>query len=383
MEKKLLVEGKSKNVYTTNINDLLLIEYKNTTSCFNKYRCDIEGKGKLLNCQNAWWMEKTKHIINNHYVMHSENELLVAKCKRIDVEVIVRGYYTGSITKEGEIEKYGLSKPSVEKNQKLNELIITPTTKDEFDLPLTEQDIYDKKLVTFDEWRYIKKIAKELFNFGSLIAKDKGLILVDTKYEFGFDSNGKIILIDEIHTSDSSRFWNSEMENFDKDHLRRFVTDNPDSEIPENIKMKVLDSYSKLYNILTDNIPLVVVIAGSISDKGFVEKINIHLKKHGIVCHNYFHSAHKEILKVLEIINKYNNMPFKIIFVTVAGLSNALGGIVASNTNKPVINCPNYNDNLDMFTNLNSSLMMPSKVPTGLIINPENLSLHIKNIFNL
>lgn len=378
----LIVEGKSKKVCQLD-DDFLKIEYKNDVSCFNKYRCQIEGKGEILNSQNAWWMKKTEHIIRNHYLAHYDNILFVKKCKRIDIEVIVRNYYTGSLTKEGELEKYGLVfEKQLKEGDKFPYPIITPTTKDEFDSPLKEHEIIDKKLATLEDWEIIKDTALKLFEFGSSIMEDKGLILVDTKYEFGWDKGGNLTLIDEIHTTDSSRYWDIlNKKSFDKDHLRRFVKENPDKEIPEEIKNKVLDSYHYIFDVLVNG--LVVIISGSISDQPFVEKINQQLINNKINYVNYYHSAHKETLKVLEIINKYNQREDKIVFVTVAGLSNALGGVVASNSHKPVINCPPFKDETNMFLNINSSLMMPSKVPSATILRPDNLALFIKNIFNL
>ena len=382
----LVVEGKSKKVYQIS-DKILRIEYKDDISCFNKYRCQVNGKGTILNSQNAWWMEKTKHIIPNHYIFHDDNQLFVKKCKRIDIEVVVRNYYTGSLTKEGEAQKYGIEIPEgLQKNDKFPTPIITPTTKDEFDLPLKEEEIFEKGLATPEEWEDIKRVALKLFNYGSTLMTEKGLILVDTKYEFGYDENKNMVLIDEIHTSDSSRFWIEEesgFKSFDKDHLRNFVRENPDKEIPESIKNRVLEAYRDLYKIINQSDDLVVVIAGSKSDTEFVEKINSQLKLHNIDYVNYYHSAHKETLKVLEIINKYNARKEKTVFVTVAGLSNALGGVVASNTVKPVINCPPFKDGINMFLNINSSLMMPSNVPSSMILRPDNLALFIRNIFNL
>jgi len=246
----LVIKGKSKKVFNFNDN-LLKIIYTDSISCFNSYRCDIKNKGKILNIQNAWWMKKTKNIVDNHYLSHYDNTLIVKKCKRIDIEVVVRNYYTGSITKKGELEKYGLTLPKdIVKNSKFSKPIITPTTKDDFDLPLKERDIYEKKLATQEDWEKIKTLALKLFNYGSKIMEKKGIILVDTKYEFGYDEKGNIILIDELHTSDSSRFWDKNMKNFDKDILRNFVQDNPGKDIPDDIKDKILSTYTSLYRLI-------------------------------------------------------------------------------------------------------------------------------------
>ena len=399
---KQIGRGKVKTIYRHPNYDMLTIEYSDDLSCFNKYRCQIEDKGEILNHTNAWWMKQTSHIIPNHYLFHSGNKLLVKECKRIDIEVIVRGYYTGSLYREGNADKYGIELPhNLEKDQKFEHPIITPTTKDADDTPLTEEQILFAGLATSEQWEYIKKKSLELFKYGETVAAGHGLNLVDTKYEFGIDKTGKIILIDEIHTPDSSRYWDVTSKNaYDKDHVRNFVLDNPDKEIPEEVKDKVRTVYSYLYSLFTSCpvpsysidvynhyinqiSPLVVVISGSRSDIDFVEKINDEFQKEGIFYHNYFHSAHKETEKVLKIVRYYSSREAPTIFVTVAGCSNALGGVVASNSSKPVINCPNYKDKTDMYMNLNSSIIMPSRVPSSIIIRPDNLAMFISNLFDL
>lgn len=393
-------KGKVKTVYAHPNTDLLTIEYRDDLSCFNKYQCNVESKGKILNHINSWWMNQTSHIIPNHYLCHSEEKLLAKKCSRINIEVIVRGYYTGSLCREGNASKYGIQLPEgLVKDQEFEEPIITPTTKDEVDSPLSEQQILNQKLATPETWSYIRKKALELFSYGQTVARGKGLILVDTKYEFGFDSTGQIILIDELHTPDSSRYWDLNKQNaFDKDHVRNFLLKNPNSTVPQELKDKTKDVYmqlhqiftgtslpessSNLYDIYMDSVaPLVVVVAGSVSDTDFVKTINSKLESQKIIYHNYFHSAHKETLKVMSIIDKYDNRKGKTVFVTVAGLSNALGGVVAANSKKPVVNCPFYKDKVDMNTNLNSSIMMPSGVPSSYINRPDNLALFIKKLF--
>jgi fusion protein PurCD len=400
-EKIQIGRGKVKTIFEHPHYNLLTIEYSDDLSCFNKYRCYVDDKGEILNHINAWWMKQTKHIIPNHYLFHSGKKLLVKKCKRIDIEVIVRGYYTGSLCREGNASKYGIELPdSLIKDQKFEHPIITPTTKDDDDAPLTEQQIFDLKLATPEEWDYIKQKAFELFEYGETVSRGKGLILVDTKYEFGYDEKGEIILIDEMHTPDSSRYWDVTNKNaYDKDHVRNFVLQNPETEIPQELKDKTRAVYAQLYYLFTVSTipnfsvdiynyyinhfsPLVVIIAGSESDIGFTVKINYELQSQGIIYHNHFHSAHKETMKVISIVNYYNDRKGKTIFVTVAGCSNALGGVVAANTKKPVVNCPPYKDDVDMYMNLNSSIMMPSGVPSSIIVRPDNLALFIRNIFN-
>ena len=154
------------------------------------------------------------------------------------------------------------------KNQKLTENVITPTTKGVRDEPLTEKEIIVEGIMTIEEWMYIKEKALELFNFGQKIADEKGLILVDTKYEFGKDVYGNIILIDEIHTCDSSRYWlkdtyeerfmlGQEPEKFDKDIIRDYIISKCDPykdqlpDIPDELIRKVSYAYQKFYEFLT------------------------------------------------------------------------------------------------------------------------------------
>ena len=192
---------------------------------------------------SAFWFEKTKHIIPSHMIsMPDPNALIARNCKPIPVEMIVRGYISGVTKtsiwysyKRGEREIYGIKFPDgLKKNQKLPHPIITPTThgggKGGHDERLTKEQIINRKIVNKKLYEQMEKAALALFNFGSKLCKKRGLILVDTKYEFGL-YKGKLMLIDEIHTPDSSRFWIAktykerfekglESENFDKEFLR-------------------------------------------------------------------------------------------------------------------------------------------------------------------
>ena len=202
----------------------------------------IPYKGQVLNQLCAFWFDKTKKIIPNHMLsLPHPNVMIVKNCKLIPIEMVVRGYMTGvtgtsiwGSYEKGERVIYGLKFPDkLKKNQKLPKPIITPTTKESkgHDLRLTEKEILEKKIVSKKIWRQMKKVALKLFERGTQICAKAGIILVDTKYEFGLDENGKLMLIDEIHTPDSSRFWikktyksrfqkGEEPGNFDKEFLR-------------------------------------------------------------------------------------------------------------------------------------------------------------------
>jgi phosphoribosylaminoimidazole-succinocarboxamide synthase len=155
------------------------------------------------------------------------------------------------------------------KNQKLSENILTPTTKGEVDEPITPEDIVSKKYMSQEEWDYISSVSLELFKFGQTEAQKKGLILVDTKYEFGKDKNGKVYLIDELHTPDSSRYWildsyekrfmnKEEPENVDKEFLRLWFSKNCDPyndetlpEAPIELVHELSRRYIYLYQTIT------------------------------------------------------------------------------------------------------------------------------------
>ncbi len=213
-------------------------------SAFDVILGHIPFKGAVLNLLAAYWFDKTKHIVDNHKIsVPHPNVLLARECTPIPVEMIVRGYISG-VTKtsiwysyeRGERLIYGIKFPEgLKKNQKLITSVITPTThplagSKVHDERLTRGEIIKKKIVSKKLYEEMERVSLELFDYGSRLCRKRGLILVDTKYEFGL-YKGKLMLIDEIHTPDSSRFWIAktytsrfrkglEPENFDKEFLR-------------------------------------------------------------------------------------------------------------------------------------------------------------------
>ena len=409
--------------------ECLLLSASNRLSAFDRYICDVPKKGDILNNISAWWFNNTKHIINNHYLHHEGKHMIVRKANAIKLEIVIRAYMTGSTEtsiwtkyKNGERDIYGLNfRDGYKKNEKLDNIVITPTTKGVTDIPITLSEIVEQKYLTQEQLDFVTSKALELFKYGQNVVDKAGLILVDTKYEFGF-VNGNIILIDEVHTCDSSRYWlkdtyqecfdsGKEPKKLDKDAIRDWIKKQCDpynESIPEvpnsvieqvssvygiynqhitlkSIKEKQLDSTKFLNDFFTNkNKELVVVLAGSVKDKHHTDKIQNKLKEKNIysVCH--FKSAHKETLEVMEILDLYNSQVHRnIIYVTVAGRSNALSGVVASNTQFPTIACPPFADKTDFMVNINSTLSCPSKVPVMTILEPENVALCIRNIYNL
>lgn len=248
-------------------------------SAFDRVLGHIPFRGAVLNKLSAFWFEKTRDIVQNHMIgIIHPNIMLVSECQPLPVEVIVRGYITGvtdtSLWKkysDGERVIYGIKFPDgLKKNQKLKKPVITPTTKAAagHDKPITGMEIVKNKLVSPAIWTQIEKAALKLFERGTKIADKGGLILADTKYEFGLDKRGKLILIDEIHTPDSSRFWlkstykqrfknGQEVENYDKEVMRLWFKDqgySGDGKPPKmtnDIIAKVSQRYMEVYEMLT------------------------------------------------------------------------------------------------------------------------------------
>mgnify|MGYP001374843464 CR=1 FL=1 len=253
----------------------LLLKASDRVSSFDRHMGIIPGKGELLNKMSKYWFNKTKHIIPNHLLSTEKNVALVKRCKPIMLEIVVRGYITGSTStslwthyKNNERNYCGITLPDgLQKNQILKQPIITPTTKGKIDKPISKQEIINEGYLNETECDFIFEKALELFNYGQSIASKAGFILVDTKYEFGRDSEGNIILMDELHTCDSSRYWkadtynelflnNKEPEKIDKDIIRDWIKKkcNPYLDnipkIPDNLIKKEEDIYNYFYLLL-------------------------------------------------------------------------------------------------------------------------------------
>jgi phosphoribosylaminoimidazole-succinocarboxamide synthase len=208
--------GKVRDTYDLGDGRLLLIT-TDRQSGFDRMLGAIPFKGQVLNRTSLYWFEQTKHIIANHVIASPHaNALLGRKCRVLPIEFVVRGYMTGSTDtsiwtqyKNGVRNFCGHALPEgISKNEKLRENIVTPTTKEtQHDRPITAAEIIAEGWLTADEWAFASAKTLELFAFGQKLAAERGLILVDTKYEFGVTDDNEIILIDEIHTPDSSRYW--------------------------------------------------------------------------------------------------------------------------------------------------------------------------------
>lgn len=260
--------------------DRRIIVTTDRLSAFDRVLTAIPFKGQVLNQLSAFWFERTADLLPNHIVdVPDPNVSLVHDCTMLPVEVVVRGYITG-VTKTalwyryslGERHIYGYDFPDgMKKNDPLPEPIITPTTKGragEHDERITCAEVIERGLLDEETWEQIQAAALAVFNRGQEIARQGGLILVDTKYEFGRAPDGTLMIIDEVHTPDSSRFWVAESyeerianglepENFDKEFLRLWYAERGyrgDGEPPavtEELIAQVSQRYIACYERLT------------------------------------------------------------------------------------------------------------------------------------
>ncbi|MEE3196054.1 MAG: phosphoribosylaminoimidazolesuccinocarboxamide synthase [Candidatus Neomarinimicrobiota bacterium] len=269
--------GKVRDQY--DVGDKIVLITTDRQSAFDRVLASIPFKGQVLNQTSAWWFKKTEHIVANHLIeMPDPNVVIAKKCKVIPIEFVVRGYITGStstslwtVYNSGDREYCGNKLPEgLIKNQKLDDNMLTPTTKEEHhDRPISPKDIIKEGWMTKEDWGFCSKIALDLFSFGQKVAAEHGMILVDTKYEMGVDESGNILLIDEIHTPDSSRYWikntyeqrignGLEPENIDKEFLRLWFVDNcdpyNDDELPpapDDLVVELSNRYIYLYETIT------------------------------------------------------------------------------------------------------------------------------------
>ena len=269
--------GKVRDQY--DLGDKIALITTDRQSAFDRVLASIPFKGQVLNLTSAWWFEQTKHIIPNHVIsIPDPNVTLAKKCDVFPIEFVVRGYITGStstslwtVYNNGDREYCGNVLPEgLKKNQKLETNMLTPTTKEEHhDRPIAPNEIVNEGWMTQEDWNNCSQKALELFAFGQKKAIDNGMILVDTKYEMGRDKAGNIVLIDEIHTPDSSRYWiantydkrmtsGQEPQNIDKEFLRLWFVDNCDPyndetlpDAPQELVTELSSRYIYLYETIT------------------------------------------------------------------------------------------------------------------------------------
>ncbi|MER9732420.1 phosphoribosylaminoimidazolesuccinocarboxamide synthase [Mesorhizobium sp. M0217] len=241
-------------------------------SAFDVILTAIPLKGELLTQTARYWFEETADICQNHVLDYPDPNVVVGtRLDILPVEIVVRDYLAGTTStsvltkyKNGERDMYGIRLPDgLRDNEKLPHAIITPTSKaldGGHDEPLTRDEILTRGLLSEEQWDTVSRYALALFARGKALAAKRGLILVDTKYEFGTDKDGAIVLADEIHTPDSSRYWlaasyeerfkaGERPQSFDKDFIRAWVTARCDpykDRIPK-IPAELIEQTSRVY----------------------------------------------------------------------------------------------------------------------------------------
>jgi phosphoribosylaminoimidazole-succinocarboxamide synthase len=272
--------GKVRDTY--DLGNRLLLVTTDRQSGFDRMLGAIPYKGQVLNRTSLHWFKATRHIVANHVISSPHaNALLARKCRVLPIEFVVRGYLTGS-TDTAIWTKYTAGERTfadvtladgMGKNQRLPHALITPTTKEStHDRPITPGEIISENWLTPDEWNFASKKALALFAFGQQRAAEHGLILVDTKYEFGVTPGGSVILIDEIHTPDSSRYWlaptyeqrlseGREPDMIDKEFFRLWFRERCDPykdtvlpTPPPDLIAELASRYIQLYESITGNI---------------------------------------------------------------------------------------------------------------------------------
>ena len=257
-----------------------LIVTTDRLSAFDRVIAGVPYKGQVLNQLSAWWFDRTHDVVDNHLLsVPDPNASIVRSATPLPVEVVVRGYITGvtdtSLWRrydEGERVIYGHRLPDgLLKNTPLPDPIVTPTTKaghGGHDVPITCDEVVSRDLVEPEMWERVMAVALELFDRGTAIGVDAGLVLADTKYEFGVaDDDASLLLIDEVHTPDSSRWWvaetyperlaaGDEPESLDKEIVRRafaalgYRGDGPvpalDPEVWSATALRYVDAFERL-----------------------------------------------------------------------------------------------------------------------------------------
>jgi phosphoribosylaminoimidazole-succinocarboxamide synthase len=271
-------KGKVRDNYTKD--DRRIIIVTDRLSAFDRVITTIPFKGQVLNQMATFWFEQTKDIVGNHMIESPDpNAIVVKECEALPVEMVVRGYITGVTTtsawynyEKGVRNFCGNILPEgLKKNQKLDKPILTPSTKAEkggHDESVSKEEILKRGAVSEEDFNYMADVSFKLYQRGVEVAAKQGIILVDTKYEFGRTKDGEIVLIDEIHTPDSSRFWfadeyeerfekGEKQKKIDKEYVREWLAaqgfrgEGEIPEVPDEVRVEAAQRYIQAYELIT------------------------------------------------------------------------------------------------------------------------------------
>ena len=432
----LLHRGKVRDSLRAPSGDRLIIVTDRLSAFDSVLETAILHKGAVLNGLANFWFDQTQHIIPNHVIkLVDANAMLVKEAQPIKVEMVVRQYLTGSIWRgyeAGQRTFSGVTVPDgLTKNQPFPQAIVTPTTKEDSDREITPDNLVSEGWVSRELYDQMAVKSLMLFAVGSRLLAEKGIILVDTKYEFGL-LEGKLILIDEMHTPDSSRFWAADdyakhpetAEQMDKEYVRQWLIANKKNgqypraltpEVAQEASRRYLDIYERitgealptaepqahadrpssgrhdararlLANLVAAGLmkdAWVNIVMGSPADKEHCEKIRQQFEGYGIFTQLRVTSAHKNGEAIAGMAEIWNNSIEPGVLIAVTGLSNGLGGALAANVNVPVISCPHYKDYAELAMSLNSSVIMPSGTPNLTVVHPDNAAQGALRALNL
>lgn len=269
--------GKARDLYS--LGKRLLMVSTDRLSAFDRFVTTIPYKGQVLNQISQFWFEKTRHLIKNHLIACPyHNAMMVKKLTVFPIEFIVRGYLTGSTStsiwtlyQQGQRTFGELTLPDgMKKNAPLPQPILTPTSKEALgDKPLNKDEILKLGLMSEEEYLKAESTLLSVFQFASDLLMERDLILVDSKFELAKDNEGSLVLVDELLTPDSSRYWRNsnflslyekgeEPDNFDKERLRLWLTrqcspyqDKTLPDIPDELRLELSKLYITLYEMIT------------------------------------------------------------------------------------------------------------------------------------
>jgi fusion protein PurCD len=408
---RLLHRGKVRDSYRIDDSTRLIVVSDRLSAFDSVLDTAVPHKGAVLNGLANFWFEKTAHIIPNHVkAMIDANAMLVKEAQPIKVEMVVRNYLTGSMLRgyqSGQRTFSGVTVPDgLTKHQQFAAPIVTPTTKEESDREITPENLVSEGWVSQELYDKMAEKALELFKVGSDLLASQGIILVDTKYEFGL-LNDELILIDEIHTPDSSRFWSAAdyaknpegAEQMDKEYIRQWLIANkkdgayPRALIPEVTQEAVnryLDIYQRIVgqplatadetatggnvaNRLVSNLvkaglmkdAWVSIVVNSPADEEQGQKIRSSLNGYEVFTQLLATSANENNAEMDAMTEVWNRSVEPGVVIAVADLGDAL----AANVNVPVISCPLWKADAEQATN---SSALTSGGATLMVAHPDN-----------
>ena len=411
---QLLHRGKVRDSYRIDDETRLIVVSDRLSAFDSVLETAILHKGAVLNGLANFWFEKTAHIIPNHVKqLVDANAMLVKEAQPIKVEMVVRSYLTGSMLRgyqQGQRTFSGVTVPDgLTKHQQFPTPIVTPTTKEESDREITPENLVSEGWVSQELYDKMAEKALELFKVGSDLLASQGIILVDTKYEFGL-LNGELLLIDEIHTPDSSRFWSAAdyaqnpegAAQMDKEYVRQWLIANKvdgkyPRALPPEVAQEATNRYLDIYQrIVGQPLPTadetatggnvahrlvsnlvkaglmkdtwVNIVMDSPADKEHCQKIRSYFDGYEVFTQLRVISAQPNGEETGPMVEVWNRSIEPGVIIAVA----SLGGALAANVNVPVISCPPWQDYAELAMNLNSPVVMPSGTPALTVVRPDN-----------